>query len=193
MRTSFARNAAEEGEPLRGNLRIRDDVFDRREFRFRQEECLGIPVQEGFIEQLLRAHRGANDPEGAAYFARERGDEKRLGCFGHMGKSDRRLPGSKRPELRRDGLGGGDPREQFRATRFLHAQWFVGFARSSIGRATLPLPNRNRRQSVAAPTNPARSRSPPRGAWGRVCSRFRERGLARHRSWRRPASCGPRA
>ena len=63
MRSGFARNSAEQREAFRGDFRIGQNVFDRGEFRFREKERVGHPVQKTLVENLLRANRRADDPK----------------------------------------------------------------------------------------------------------------------------------
>ena len=55
VRTFFALDAGQKREPFGRDLRIGQDIFDRGEFGFRQEERVGQPVEQTLVKQFLRA------------------------------------------------------------------------------------------------------------------------------------------
>ena len=53
MRTFFALYVREEREALRGDFEIGQNIFDSGELRFRQEERIRPPIEQGLVKQFL--------------------------------------------------------------------------------------------------------------------------------------------
>ncbi len=104
MRPRFPRDPAEQREPFRRDLRIGQNILDRRELRFREEERPRHPVQQALVENLLRAHRRADHPKRAPGCASQRGHEKRLGRRRDVRKTNRPDARRDRAQLARDRL-----------------------------------------------------------------------------------------
>ena len=85
------------------NLRIGQDIFDGGELGFGQKSRLRDPVEQAFIEKLLRPNIRSNHPNCLADVLPDRRDEERLGAFDDMRKTNRRFPRSKVREFGSDG------------------------------------------------------------------------------------------
>jgi hypothetical protein len=73
----FARlHPAQKREAFRCDLLIRQNIFDREKFRFREKERLRQPVDETLVQQFLRAHARADHPERLRDLPGNDGDEK---------------------------------------------------------------------------------------------------------------------
>jgi len=49
-------------QPFGGDFRIRQNIFGRCKLCFREEKRIRLPVEQTFIEQLLRMNTGTKDP-----------------------------------------------------------------------------------------------------------------------------------
>ncbi len=58
MRAFLALDAVQQRQPLGRNLRIGQNIFDGRQFRFRKKEGCGIPVQQALVKKFLGADAG---------------------------------------------------------------------------------------------------------------------------------------
>ena len=88
VRAFFALSPVQESEPFRRDIRIGQNIFHGGEFRFRQKERAGQPIEQTLVKQFLRSNIRTQDPECFPNFSGNRGDEKRLGRFGHVGEGD---------------------------------------------------------------------------------------------------------
>ena len=55
--------SAKQGQPFRRDFGIGQNVFNGREFSFRQKQRAGQPVHKTLVKQFLRTHARAEDPE----------------------------------------------------------------------------------------------------------------------------------
>src|SRR4051794_36308282 len=92
MRAFLALDAGQERKPFCRDLRIRQDVFDRCDFRFGEKERVWRPVQQSFVKQLLRSNARTEDPKTFWNFSGDSRNQKGLGRFGNVGKRDRTHP-----------------------------------------------------------------------------------------------------
>ncbi len=78
VRPRIALDQRKQRETFGRDFRVRQNVFDRGEFCFRQEKRVGTPVEQTFVQQFLRVNARAEDPNRLVDLACERSDEKWL-------------------------------------------------------------------------------------------------------------------
>jgi len=49
-------------QPFSSDFRIGQDIFDSSKLRFRQEQRIGLPVEQAFVKHFLGMNAGAKDP-----------------------------------------------------------------------------------------------------------------------------------
>ncbi len=89
VRSCIALEERKQGEAFGRNLRVRQDIFDRGKFCFRQEERVRLPVEQTLVEQFLGMNARAEDPNRLVDVARDGGNEECLGRIDDVGKDDR--------------------------------------------------------------------------------------------------------
>ena len=52
----------EDCQSFGGDFRIRQDIFGRSKLCFREEKRIRLPVEQTFVERLLRMNAGTKDP-----------------------------------------------------------------------------------------------------------------------------------
>ena len=199
VRTFLALNPVEQREPFRRDFRIGQNVFDGGELGLRQEERVRKPVEQAFVKQLLRPDIWTQDPERFTNFPRDRGDEKRLGRFGHVGERDRANAVSEVAQFLRDRLRArlrrwaGDrsknlPLATFRRIEANFKQRKRGPHLTDHDRRGFMI--RSRRERIKGR---GRRRWPRHADAARAWPAFRGRAPVRHRSWPDQGSRGLRA
>ena len=103
--TQLALNFCEQCESFRRDFRIRQNIFDCGELRFRQEKRVWLPVEQTFIDQLLRMNARAEDPDRPVNLGRNDGDQKCLRRLDHVRELHRPLRRLAFSKLARNGPG----------------------------------------------------------------------------------------
>jgi hypothetical protein len=73
-----------DAQPLRRTFRIRHGAFDWRDVEFREEQSLGVPVQDLVVDRLLGPDVRRQDPDAFSGHPGQHGAEKRVGRFVHV-------------------------------------------------------------------------------------------------------------
>src|SRR6476661_4934583 len=144
MRAFLALNAAEQRQAFGGDFRIGQNIFDGSEFCLGKEEGVRFPIQESFVKQLLRANARTQDPERSRNFSGDCGDEKGLGRFGDVRKSDRAYAFRDLADFLRDRFSVRSDGGKLIARRFFHRACFAGTRRRSNLRNRPPTRDRAR-------------------------------------------------
>ena len=93
------------------DLRIRQDIFYGGELGFRQKSGPGNPVEQTFIEKLLRSDVRSNHPNYLVDLLRDGRDKERLSAFDDMRKASWRSRRSRLLEFGSDGRRFRDERQ----------------------------------------------------------------------------------
>jgi hypothetical protein len=120
VRTGLALGLHEQHEPFRCDFWIGQNIFNRSEFRFRQEKRIWLPIQQTFVEHFLRMNAGTKNPNRLADLARDGGDQKCLRRLDDVRKPHRPLCSLDCAKFARNWLARSDHFQKLSADRFFH-------------------------------------------------------------------------